>query len=406
MTERRIVDGRAFIAEHREALAKVEADTGVPAEMIAAIIGVETNYGRNTGSHRVLDALFTLGAHYPPRQPFFRSELGHVFKLAAEEGLDIAELKGSYAGAMGWGQFMPSSYRAYARDGDGDGRRDLFGSLPDVFASIANYFVAHGWQRGQPVAVPATLASGSDEWSPGSLEASHGLADLAARGYRPLVEVDAALPATVVNLEGERGPRVLARLQEFLRDQPLQPLAAVFAGGLPALAGPRRPRRRRGRGAVTATPRVARALALVACLAASRPPPASRASPRHPPRPGHAGRAGHAAFGRRTLRAAHQGRRSRRAARRQRHCRAGAAAEPLSRYGNRSPYTVLGRSYQVLPSAEGYVERGIASWYGTKFHGRPTSSFEPYDMYKFTAAHKSLPLPSSCASPTSRTAAA
>lgn len=205
MTERRIVDGRAFIAEHREALAKVEADTGVPSEMIAAIIGVETNYGRNTGSHRVLDALFTLGAHYPPRQPFFRSELGHFFKLASEEGLDIAELKGSYAGAMGWGQFMPSSYRAYARDGDGDGRRDLFGSLPDVFASIANYFVAHGWQRGQPVAVPATLAEGMQEWAAGSLEASHALADLAGRGYRPLVEVDTALKATVVNLEGAEG---------------------------------------------------------------------------------------------------------------------------------------------------------------------------------------------------------
>lgn len=205
MTERRIVDGRAFLAEHREALAGIEAATGVPAEMIVAIIGVETNYGRNTGSHRVLDALFTLGAHYPPRQPFFRSELGHLFKLAKEEQLDLTTIKGSYAGAMGWGQFMPSSYLAYAKDGDGDGRRDLFGSLPDVFASIANYFVAHGWQRGQPVAVPATLAAGSSEYAPKTMEASYDLATLAEKGYQPVSAGDPDLKATVVNLEGVDG---------------------------------------------------------------------------------------------------------------------------------------------------------------------------------------------------------
>ncbi len=205
MTEKRIVDGRAFLAEHRDALAAVEAETGVPAEMIVAIIGVETNYGRITGSYRVLDALYTLGVHYPPRQTFFRSELAHVFSLAQKEQLDLTTLKGSYAGAMGWGQFMPSSYLAYAKDGDGDGRRDLFGSLPDIFASIANYFVAHGWQAGQPVAIPAELDAGAQEFDAGSLEANHSLAALAAKGYRPVVAAGDDLKATVINLDGADG---------------------------------------------------------------------------------------------------------------------------------------------------------------------------------------------------------
>ncbi len=206
MNDKRIEDGRAFFAAHRPALQKVEAETGVPAGLIVAIIGVETNYGRITGSYRVLDALYTLGAHYPPRQAFFRSELGHLFALAREESLNIPELKGSYAGAMGWGQFMPSSYRSYAVDGDGDGRRDLWGSKADIFASIANYFVAHGWKRGQPVAVPARLADGAEPFSPGSLEARFGLDELAERGYVPAEPIDASVPATVLNLDGEGGP--------------------------------------------------------------------------------------------------------------------------------------------------------------------------------------------------------
>ncbi len=205
MTDKRITDGRAFMTEHKAQLDAVEASTGVPAEIISAIIGVETNYGRNTGSYRVLDALYTLGAHYPPRQTFFRSELAHVMKLAEEESLDLSTLKGSYAGAMGWGQFMPSSYLAYAKDGDGDGRRDLFTSLPDVFASVANYFVAHGWKSGQPVAIPATLASGAAEFNPGSMEATHSLVSLAEKGYRPTTATDVDLPATVINLEGDAG---------------------------------------------------------------------------------------------------------------------------------------------------------------------------------------------------------
>ena len=205
MTPQRIADGRAFLAQHRDALARVEADTGVPAEMIVAIIGVETSYGKITGSYRVLDALYTLAFHYPKRAPFFRSELANVFALAQEEKLDLPALKGSYAGAMGYGQFMPSSYRNYAKDGDGDGQRDLFGNLSDVFASVANYFVAHGWTRGEPVALPAKRSDGAAEFKPENLEAKYSLLELAQKGYRPRVAVGHAIPATLLTLDGAQG---------------------------------------------------------------------------------------------------------------------------------------------------------------------------------------------------------
>src|SRR4249919_2905525 len=160
MTDARIQQGRAFYAANREQLLKVQAQTGVPAEYVVAIIGVETSYGRVTGSYRVLDALYTLGFYYPRREEFFRSELAQLFALSKEEQLDLATLKGSYAGAMGWGQFMPSSYRKYGKDGDGDGKRDLIVSPRDAFASIANYFVGFGWAKGQPPFVPAVADPG------------------------------------------------------------------------------------------------------------------------------------------------------------------------------------------------------------------------------------------------------
>lgn len=217
ISDRRIREGREFLARHREALARVEAETGVPAEVIVAIIGVETSYGGNTGSYKVLDALYTLGFFYPvsgdpaqvereaARGRFFRDELAQVMRLAKEEDLDLASLKGSYAGAMGYGQFMPSSYRAYARDGDGDGRRDLFGSLDDVFASIANYFVAHGWQAGEPVVARAVRDERAGGFEPEGLEPRYSLAELGKQGIRPAEAQGHDLKATVVTLEGEGG---------------------------------------------------------------------------------------------------------------------------------------------------------------------------------------------------------
>ena len=215
ITADRINSGRKFYAENKADLDRVATATGVPAQYIVAIIGVETSYGRVTGSYRVLDALYTLGFFYPKREEFFRSELGHLFKLAKEEKLDLATLKGSYAGAMGWGQFMPSSYLNYGRDGDGDGRRDLVGSRRDAFASIANYFIGHGWQVGGTPFVRAQAAPDAQEFKPENWEAKYTLAALAAKGYRP---VDADAPqglATLVTLEGANGTEHWIGYQNF-----------------------------------------------------------------------------------------------------------------------------------------------------------------------------------------------
>lgn len=206
MTQARIDGGRAFYLENRDALDRVAAQTGVPAEYIVAIIGVETFYGRNTGNYRVLDALYTLAFDHPKRAPFFAGELAQLFALTAQEPqLDLPMLKGSYAGAMGMGQFMPSSYRLWAKDGDLDGRRDLLTHKPDVFASIANYFVVHGWERDAPVVARAVFDAQQAEFVPENLEPVHPLQALAARGYRPMPGEPVAAGATVVNLDGDAG---------------------------------------------------------------------------------------------------------------------------------------------------------------------------------------------------------
>lgn len=202
----RIAGGRQFYRQHRDALERVAAESGVPAEYIVAIIGVETSYGRVTGNYRVLDALYTLAFDFPRRAPFFAEELAHLFALAAEEPhLELESLKGSYAGAMGLGQFMPSSYRLWARDGDGDGSRDLIGHLPDVFASIANYFVVHGWERGAPVVARAARDPDSDGFTPDSLDPVYPLATLAGYGYHPQPGEPEAEGATLLTLEGDSG---------------------------------------------------------------------------------------------------------------------------------------------------------------------------------------------------------
>ncbi len=158
VSEQRIKDGRVFYAEHRAALETAAAGSGVPAELIAAIIGVETSYGHITGSYRVLDALATLAFDYPGRTAYFRGELEQFLLLSREAGFDPLTALGSYAGAMGAPQFMPRSYRTFARDGDGDGRIDLWNDWPDIFASVAHYFVASGWHAGEPAVVAAALA--------------------------------------------------------------------------------------------------------------------------------------------------------------------------------------------------------------------------------------------------------
>lgn len=162
ITPERIRAGAAFWRENREILTEIAASSGVPEEIIVGIIGVETYFGRITGNYRVLDALSTLAFQYPPRATFFSKELKQYLLLVREEGMEATDATGSYAGAMGRPQFMPSSYRAYAIDSTGDGKRDIWNNWADVAGSIANYFNAHGWTTGEEV---VSLASLGDAWS-------------------------------------------------------------------------------------------------------------------------------------------------------------------------------------------------------------------------------------------------
>ncbi len=145
--KKRIQDGQDFIKKNSEVLQKAEDTFHVPKEVITAILGIETNYGKNMGNFRVLDSLTTLGFDDPRRSKFFRSELIQFFLLTRENNLDILKTKGSYAGAMGYSQFISSSYRAYAIDFDDDGYVDLFNSVEDAIGSIANYLKIHGWKK-------------------------------------------------------------------------------------------------------------------------------------------------------------------------------------------------------------------------------------------------------------------
>jgi membrane-bound lytic murein transglycosylase B len=151
MTDTRIKGGIEFWSKYQTALEKAEKDYGVPAEIIIAILGVETRYGGNVGSYRVIDALSTLAFRYPPRSAFFTSELEHFLLLTREEDKSLLAPVGSYAGAMGLGQFMPSSYRSYAVDFDDDGHRDIWENPVDAIGSIANYLKRHGWVANQSI---------------------------------------------------------------------------------------------------------------------------------------------------------------------------------------------------------------------------------------------------------------
>lgn len=156
LTQARVEQGRAFEQQYRASFDRAEAKWGVDRWVILAILGVETSYGRNKGRFRVIDALSTLAFDYPPRSGFFRKELRELFLLAREQRKPVTGLLGSYAGAMGYGQFIPSSYRAYAVDFNGDAFIDIWDEPVDAIASIANYLAVHGWQKNGPVLAPMT----------------------------------------------------------------------------------------------------------------------------------------------------------------------------------------------------------------------------------------------------------
>jgi membrane-bound lytic murein transglycosylase B len=184
LTEERVTGGVRVWQQHAADLARIEAQSGVPAEYLIAITGVETLYGRITGRYRVLDALATLGFDYPPRGEFFRKELEQFLLMTREEKLDPRHPLGSYAGAMGIPQFMPSSFLRYAVDGDGDGHRDLWQEGADVFASVGNYLREHGWVAGQPVLAEALNDRPPDDPATVVLSMNQNVAGLRARGYR------------------------------------------------------------------------------------------------------------------------------------------------------------------------------------------------------------------------------
>jgi membrane-bound lytic murein transglycosylase B len=183
--ETRIVQGLQFWAENESALQRAQAEYGVPAEYVVAIIGVETRYGRVAGSYRVVDALATLAFDYPPRAKFFRGELTEFLLLAREEDRNPTDLKGSYAGAMGYGQFIPSSYRGYAVDFDGDGQRDIWTNTTDAIGSVANYVSQHGWQNGALVVLQVSVAGdGVDGLANQTLNLTRTVGELQALGVR------------------------------------------------------------------------------------------------------------------------------------------------------------------------------------------------------------------------------
>lgn len=211
----RINAGARFWNEHQDALARAEEEYGIPAEIIVGILGVETIYGRNTGNFRVIDALTTLAFDYPDtpnretRMTFFRSELENTLLFARESGIDPLSLLGSYAGAIGWPQFMPGSIRRFAVDFDGDGLIDLSNSPVDAVGSIAHFLKQHGWKRGEPIVFPVTVTfSPNDGIRTGweallgqGLEAKYGLETIKAAGVFPETEIPADMLFGLVDLQ-------------------------------------------------------------------------------------------------------------------------------------------------------------------------------------------------------------
>lgn len=213
----RVQQGLEFWKAHADTLARAEKTYGVPAEMIVAIIGVETRYGRNKGSYRVVDALSTLAFDYPPRSTFFRSELKNFLLLTREQKQDPLQLQGSYAGAMGYGQFMPSSYRAYAVDFDNDGFTDIWNNPVDAIGSVANYFKRHGWKAGEPVVAKVKPAAAANKaLANQSLKAEKKLGDLRKAGFSVEGGLPDATPAgLVLLLDGPQGDEYWAGMTNF-----------------------------------------------------------------------------------------------------------------------------------------------------------------------------------------------
>ena len=223
VTDKRTSRGVKFWQENQETLERAEKEFGVDPAIIVSIIGVETNYGRNVGSYRVIDALTTLAFDYytytekrESRKIFFTTQLEHLLLLAREQGKDPLTLKGSYAGAMGWGQFMPNSYRNYAVDYDGDEFADIWTNPTDAIGSVANYFKKHGWKNGLPVATRAHVKNTPDSDTLNKMKRPKTtIADLITQGYAPTDPVATDLTAFPLSFEGKYGQEYWLGLHNF-----------------------------------------------------------------------------------------------------------------------------------------------------------------------------------------------
>lgn len=216
VTEKRTRLGREFMETYADTLARAELEFGVPANVISAIIGVETRYGRQKGNYRVLDALATLSFDYPRRSKFFSGQLEEYFLLVKEQKFDAETVKGSYAGAMGYGQFIPSSYRHYAIDFDGDGVADIVNNPVDAIGSVANYFKSHGWTPGERVALTATVTESHNvDVANQQLKPKLTVAELNQHGYIPSAKIDTDQTATAMRLVGDSGDEYWIGLDNF-----------------------------------------------------------------------------------------------------------------------------------------------------------------------------------------------
>ena len=378
VSERRIREGTEFWVAHRQDLDRASIRSGVAPEYLAAILGVETYYGRLTGNYRVLDALATLAFDYPPRAKFFRDELEQFLLLTRDFKMDPVTLKGSYAGAMGAPQFMPSNYRRYAVDADADGRIDLWSNWSDVCASVGNYLKEHGWNAGEPVLAEASVdADKAAELDGRKLALDETVGSLQAKGVSFETSMPPETPAMLIAVDEPDGVHwrvgynnfyVITRynhsalyamavydLAVAVRQQVLLDDAPHDAAGAAAAAGHRRrpphaakavnaARRARYRSPPRAWPE-----RLLLHSRGPAPPPPHAGTGAARPMPPAAARDIPDAVPR---------------------------YEPRSAYGNPPFYDVFGKRYFVLSSSADYIERGVASWYGPGFHKVRTSTGE------------------------------
>lgn len=214
LTERHIAEGAQFWREHAATLERAHGQFGVPPEYILGIMGVETVYGGNVGTHRVIDALATLAFNFPRRSEYFTGELENFLLMARDEAIDPSTPVGSYAGAMGLGQFMPTSFRRWAVDFNGDGTKDLWSS-EDAIGSIANYFVAHGWKAREPVVVRAKARGSEVKQLESGYDTAYSLADLIRSGVHPVAPIADDSGLRLIRLRARTGDEYWLGLDNF-----------------------------------------------------------------------------------------------------------------------------------------------------------------------------------------------